>query len=54
LEKGGTRHAAPTIPKASDRRAYGTAIAIRAQHPVNLTRTCNKLRSVDWFTGEVS
>jgi hypothetical protein len=26
----------------------------RAQNPVNTTRTCNKLRSVNWFTGEVS
>jgi len=25
----------------------------RAQNPVNTTRTCNKLRLVDWFTGEV-
>ncbi len=45
--------AAPTIPKASDRRASGTATAIRAQHPVNTTRTCNKLQSVNWLTGEV-
>ncbi len=26
----------------------------RAQNPVNTTRTCNKLRPVDWFTGEVN
>ena len=25
----------------------------RAQNPVNTTRTCNKLRPVYWFTGEV-
>jgi len=25
----------------------------RAQNPVNTTRTCNKLRPVNWFTGEV-
>ena len=34
------------------RRCQGTS-ATRAQNPFNTTRTCNKLRPVDWFTGEV-
>ena len=25
----------------------------RAQNPLRATRTCNKLRSVNWLTGEV-
>jgi len=29
-----------------------TDAAVRAQHPVNTTRTCNKLRSVYRFTAE--
>lgn len=52
MEKGGTRYAATTAPRASHNPAYEIATAIRAQHPVNPTRTCNKLLGVYMYTGE--
>ncbi len=39
-----------------DHRTRHTSLApsaIRAKNPFNTTRTCNKLRSVNWLTGEV-
>jgi len=44
-----------TIPQADHRTSPDIVgpSAIRAKNPLNTTRTCNKLRWVDWFTGEV-
>ena len=51
----GPSHATPTTDHETRRPDPGIARSQRdrAQNPVNTTRTCNKLQSVNWFTGEV-
>ncbi len=46
----------PTImrPKDPTRQTSLATSATRAQNPLNTTRTCNKLPSVNWLTGEAA
>ena len=41
------------VGNESSGRRHETAKRALRQEPSNTTRTCNKLRPVDWFTGEV-
>ena len=44
------------IPQSEDptRQTSQATSAPCAQNPSNTTRTCNKLRTVNWLTGEVA